>query len=193
VNTPAGAARADFAVAAPAEAVVRIAVGAGPQIAEQAPLALAPDATDTLEVRAPSARSDLQDAVQSDVNIVFVIVGAVSLLAGGLGIANVTLLSVMERVGEIGLRRALGATRRQIAAQFTAESIVIGLLGGLIGAALGVLAVVVVAAVQHWTAVVDPLVACGGVLLGAIVGWLSGWYPARRAARVEPVNALRGA
>ncbi|QGU28825.1 ABC transporter permease [Microbacterium oryzae] len=193
VIIPDGAARADFALAAPAEAVVRIAVGAGPQIADQAPLALAPDATDTLEVRAPSARSDLQDAVQSDVNIVFVIVGAVSLLAGGLGIANVTLLSVMERVGEIGLRRALGATRRQIAAQFTAESIVIGLLGGLIGAALGVLAVVVVAALQHWTAVVDPLVACGGVLLGAIVGWLSGWYPARRAARVEPVNALRGA
>ncbi|WP_456287090.1 ABC transporter permease [Microbacterium sp. JZ70] len=193
VIIPDGAARADFSLPAPAEAVVRIAVGAGPQIADQAPLALAPDAPDTLDVRAPSAGSDLGDAVQSDVNIVFVIVGAVSLLAGGLGIANVTLLSVMERVGEIGLRRALGATRRQIAAQFTVESIVIGLLGGLIGAALGVLSVVVVAATQQWTAVVDPLVACAGVVLGAVVGWLSGWYPARRAARVEPVNALRGA
>ncbi|MGW9113948.1 ABC transporter permease [Microbacterium sp. NPDC055683] len=193
VLIPDGAARADFGLRVPAEAVIRIAVGAGPQLAEQAPLALSPDAPENIEVRAPAAGSDLGDAVQSDVNLVFVIVGAVSLLAGGLGIANVTLLSVMERVGEIGLRRALGATRRQIAAQFTVESIVIGLLGGLIGAAAGVLAVVAVAAVQQWTAVVDPVVACAGVVLGAVVGWVSGWYPARRAARIEPVNALRGA
>ncbi|WP_231916091.1 ABC transporter permease [Microbacterium karelineae] len=192
VIIPDGAARSDFGLGAPAEAIARIAVGAGPQVAEQAALVLAPDQADTLKVRAPSAGSDLGSAVQADVNVVFLIVGGVALLAGGVGIANVTLLSVMERTGEIGLRRALGATRRQIGAQFTVESIVIGLLGGLIGAALGVIAVIVVAAVQQWTAVVDPLVACAGVVLGALVGWLSGWYPARRAARVEPVTALRG-
>lgn len=193
VIVPTGTARADFGLAMPEELVVRIEVGAGPQIAEQAPLVLDPVSPDSLEATAPRAGSDLGSAVQADVNIVFIIVGVVALLAGGLGIANVTLLSVMERVGEIGLRRALGATRRQIAAQFTLESIVIGLLGGLIGAALGVLAVVLVAAIQQWTAVVDPLVAIAGVALGALVGWVSGWYPARRAARIEPVNALRGA
>lgn len=192
VIVPIGAARLDFGVGAPAELRARIAVGAGPQVAEQAIVALAPDATDTLQARAPAAASDLSRSVQSDISVVLLVLGGIALLAGGLGIANVTLMSVMERIGEIGLRRALGATRRQIGGQFMVESIVIGLLGGLIGASVGVLAVIVVAALQQWTPVLNPLVAVGGALLGAVVGWGAGWYPARRAARVEPVTALRG-
>lgn len=192
VLIPIASARADFGLAAASELDIRISVGAGPQVAKQAVLALQPDAPDSLEARAPSAASDLSRNVQADVNVVFLILGAIVLLAGGLGIANVTLLSVMERIGEIGLRRALGATRRQIGAQFMVESIVIGLVGGLLGAAFGVAGVVAVAAVQGWSPVVDPLVAVAGALLGAVVGWASGWYPARRASRVEPVAALRG-
>ena len=192
VIIPMGTARADFGLDAPTELDIRIAVGAGPQVAEQSVLALQPDEPDTLEARAPSGSSDLSDSVQADVNVVFLILGVIALLAGGLGIANVTLLSVMERIGEIGLRRALGATRRQIGAQFMVESIVIGFIGGLMGAALGVFAVIVVAVVQGWAPVTDPLVAVAGALLGAVVGWASGWYPARRAARIEPVAALRG-
>ncbi|MEI3844540.1 MULTISPECIES: ABC transporter permease [unclassified Microbacterium] len=192
VIIPMGAARADFDVVAPSELAIRITVGAGPQVAKQAVLALQPDEPDTLKARAPAAASDLSQNVQADVNVVFLILGAIALLAGGLGIANVTLLSVMERIGEIGLRRALGATRKQIGRQFMVESIVIGLIGGLIGASLGVIAVVVVAAVQGWAPVTDPLVAVAGALLGAVVGWASGWYPAWRATRIEPVTALRG-
>ncbi|MDD7961826.1 ABC transporter permease [Microbacterium thalli] len=192
VVIPTGAARSDFGLSAPGDAIAHITVGTGPQLREQAPLALAPDAIDTLEVSAPQGRSDLARDVQGDVNVVFVILGVIVLLAGGLGIANVTTLSVLERTGEIGLRRALGATGRQIAGQFVVESVVIGLLGGLIGAALGVFGVLAVAVAQQWTPVLDPLVAVAGTVLGALIGLAAGGIPARRASRIEPVVALRG-
>jgi putative ABC transport system permease protein len=192
VVIPTGAARQDFQLASPGDAIARIVVGTGPQLRQQAPLALAPDAVDTLEVSAPQGRSDLARDVQGDVNVVFLILGVIVLLAGGLGIANVTTLSVLERTGEIGLRRALGSTGRQIAGQFVVESIVIGLLGGLIGSALGVFAVIGVSIVQQWSPVLDPWVALGGTVLGAIIGLAAGGIPARRASRIEPVVALRG-
>ncbi len=187
-----GAARKDFGLTAPGELQARIEIGAGPQITEQAALALAPDAPDTITVSAPQGRSDLAANVQADVNLIFVVLSVIVLLAGGVGIANVTMLSVMERTGEIGLRRAIGATRRQIALQFITESVVVGLLGGLLGAATGVFAVLAIALSQQWTPVINPFVAIGGALLGAVVGLVAGGFPARKATRVEPVTALRG-
>ena len=192
VILPTGTARADFGLPAPGDAQARITVGAGPQLRTQAALALAPDDPESLEVNAPDGRSELGQDVQADVNEVFVVLSVIVLLAGGVGIANVTMLSVVERVGEIGLRRAIGATGRQIAGQFVAESVVVGLLGGLIGSALGVFAVVGISVVRNWTPVVDPWIALGGALLGAAVGLVAGGLPARRAARIEPVDALRG-
>ncbi|MGC3953865.1 MAG: ABC transporter permease [Propionicimonas sp.] len=193
VIIPMGAGRADFGVRAASELQVQIMVGAGPQVAEQAATALSPGSPENIKVSAPAGRSELGENVQADVNVVFLVLGIVALLAGGLGIANVTMLGVMERVGEIGLRRALGATRRQIASQFILESVVIGLLGGLIGASLGVFAVVGVSMVQQWTPIIDPLMAAAAAVLGALVGLAAGWFPARRASRIEPVAALRGA
>jgi putative ABC transport system permease protein len=192
VILPLGTARTDFGVKAATELHVQIAVGAGALVARQAPIAIAPNAPENFTVTSPSTKSDLRDNIQSDINVVFLILGGIALLAGGLGIANVTMLSVMERIGEIGLRRALGATGRDIARQFMIESVVIGLLGGLIGSALGVFAVVIVSVVQGWTPILDPWLAIGSALLGAVVGLAAGVFPARRAWNIEPITALRG-
>lgn len=191
VVIPMGTAREDFSLSSPQEAFAEVQVGAGPQLEEQAPLVLAPAAPDTMEVSAPQGSSTLRENIQSDLNLVFVVLSIVVLLAGGLGIANVTTLSVMERIGEVGLRRALGATRRQIAGQFFLESVIIGLLGGLIGAAAGVLGTIAVSVAQGWVPILDPLVALGGVVVGALVGFVAGSIPARRASRIEPIAALR--
>jgi ABC-type antimicrobial peptide transport system permease subunit len=129
--------------------------------------------------------------VQQDLNTLFLVLGLVSLLVGAIGIANVTLVSVLERTGEIGLRRALGARRRHIASQFLAESTTIGFLGGVLGASFGVLVVVIVAAFRTWTPVLDSWIPLAAPVAGAIIGLASGVYPSLRAARLEPVDALR--
>ncbi|WP_369692762.1 ABC transporter permease [Georgenia sp. 311] len=192
VVLPLGTARADLGLASATEAQVKIAVGAGPLLVEQAPLALSPNTPENITVQAPALGNRLRESVQGDINAVFLALGAVALLVGGLGIANVTLLGVIERVGEIGLRRALGATRRQIAAQFVVESVTIGLLGGLLGAAVGSFAVVAISVVQEWTPILDLRLVGGSALLGGVIGLVAGAYPALKAASLEPVTALRG-
>jgi putative ABC transport system permease protein len=171
--------------------LVGTALGAARQVARQAPIALAPGHEDSLTVVAPPDLSKARDGVQNDVNGLFLVLGLVSLVVGAIGIANVTLVTVMERVGEIGLRRALGASRRQVAGQFLLESTTIGLLGGILGAALGIAVVVCVAVAKQWTPVLDLRLAFGAPLAGALVGLLAGLYPSLRAARMEPVDALR--
>jgi putative ABC transport system permease protein len=192
VVLPMGTARTDFGIAAAEELQMRIAVGAGPLVSEQVPVALSPNSPEAIEVQAPASASGVRQDVQADVNTIFLALGGVALLIGGLGIANVTLLSVMERVGEIGLRRALGARRRDIGAQFVLESVTVGLLGGLIGASLGVAVVVLVSAVQHWTPILDTTVVLVSAAGGGVIGLIAGIYPALKAASVEPIAALRG-
>jgi ABC-type antimicrobial peptide transport system permease subunit len=142
-------------------------------------------------VTAPPEPRRARAGVERDLNSLFLLLGGVSLFVGAIGIANVTLVSVLERVGEIGLRRSLGAARRHIAAQFLLESSALGLVGGIIGAALGTLVVVAVAATRTWTPVLEGWVPIGAALLGGVVGFLAGAYPSLRAARLEPVEALR--
>ena len=114
-----------------------------------------------------------------------------SLLIGAVGIANTTLVAVMERVGEIGLRRALGARPMHVAIQFLTESGTLGTLGGLIGSSLGIIVTISVALAHHWTAVLNPATTLTAPLVGTITGLLAGAYPAMRAARIEPLEALR--
>jgi macrolide transport system ATP-binding/permease protein len=191
VIVPEGTARKDFGVTAPGSVQVETRVGAATVVAGELPLALSPADTRAVKVTAPPEPRRARAGVQSDLNSLFLLLGAVSLFVGAIGIANVTLVSVLERFGEIGLRRSLGAARHHIAAQFLLESTAMGLAGGILGAAFGTIVVVAVAASRTWTPVLDPWIPLGAPFLGATVGLVSGIYPSARAARLEPVDALR--
>ena len=191
VIIPEGTARRRFALPGPGTVVVETKIGAASLIAQQAPFALRPDDPRTLRVQVPQEPKRVRDEVQTDLDMMFVLLGGLSLIVGALGIANITLVGVMERTGEIALRRAIGATRWHIAAQFLIESASMGFVGGIIGASLGVFVVVGVAAYQVWSPVLDPVAPLLAPVVGAAIGLLSGLYPASRAARLEPAEAFR--
>lgn len=191
VIIPEGTAREVYDFASTSTVQIDVAVGAASLIAEQAGVALYPDEPGLLQVQSPPEPEDLRRDVEGDVNALFLVLGGVTLLVGAIGIANVTLVSVLERVGEIGLRRALGAGRRHIAAQFLVESTSMGLIGGIIGASLGILVIVAVSAARTWTPVLDPWLPVVAPLVGGVTGLVAGLYPAIRASTLEPVEALR--
>lgn len=191
VIIPEGTARHYFGLVGPGTVVVETKIGAAYLISDQATWALRPDDPRGLRVEVPLEPRRVRDDVQTDLNVMFLLLGGLSLVVGAIGIANITLVSVMERTGEIGLRRAIGATRGHIAAQFLFESASMGVIGGIIGASIGVLIVVAVSAYQVWTPVLDPGVPFLAPLVGGGIGLFSGTYPALRAARLEPVEAFR--
>jgi putative ABC transport system permease protein len=152
-----------------------------------------PEHPDEVDVSRPSDALEARAAAKTAFTSLFLGLGAVALLVGGVGIANVMVISVLERRSEIGLRRALGATRGHIRLQFLTESLILAGLGGGVGVVLGTVITVVYASNRGWDAVVPWYVPAGGVAAALAIGAVAGLYPAMRAARLAPTDALRSA
>jgi len=144
-------------------------------------------------VSRPSEALSARLAVQSSSTSLVLGLGAIALLIGGVGIANVMFVSVLERRSEIGLRRALGATRAHITAQFLAEALLLSIGGGVMGVLTGVVATTAYATAQRWSVLIPPLSIWPALLAAISIGGVAGLYPALRAARLAPTQALRSA
>ncbi|WP_199040509.1 ABC transporter permease [Glycomyces salinus] len=149
-----------------------------------------PEHPDEVEVSRPSDALVAAEAAEETFTGLLLGLGAVALLVGGVGVANTMVISVLERRGEIGLRRSLGATRRDVRSQFLAESLLLSLLGGAGGVALGSAITAAYAAWQGWPPTVPAWVLGGGVAATALIGAIAGLYPAVKAARLSPTEAL---
>jgi putative ABC transport system permease protein len=152
-----------------------------------------PEHPEEVEVSRPSDALEARAAARTAFTSLFLGLGAVALLVGGVGIANVMVISVLERRSEIGLRRALGATKRHIRLQFLTESLILAGLGGIAGVALGVVITAALATNRGWDTVVLWYVPVGGLGAALAIGAVAGLYPAMRAARLAPTEALRSA
>lgn len=150
-----------------------------------------PENPGQVSVSRPSAALQARAAAQSALSSLFLGLGAVALLVGGIGVANTMVISVLERRSEIGLRRSLGATKGHIRVQFLAEAILLSTLGGTVGVIAGGIATGIYASARHWQIVVPPLAWGGGLAAAVAIGAIAGLLPAIRAARMPPTEALR--
>jgi putative ABC transport system permease protein len=149
-----------------------------------------PEHPNQVTVSQPSDALVARAAAKSALNGLFLGLGAVSLLVGAVGVANIMIISVLERRSEIGLRRALGAAKGHIRLQFLSEAMLLATLGGAVGVATGAAATAIYAHTKHWSTVIPTLAWAGGLAAALIIGALAGLLPALRAARMSPTQAL---
>ena len=149
-----------------------------------------PQAPNQVNVSQPSQALVARADAQSALNGLFLGLGAVALLVGAVGVANIMIISVLERRSEIGLRRALGATRGHIRIQFLAEAMLLAILGGAAGVVAGALATAIYASAKGWAVVIPAAAWAGGIGASLAIGAIAGLLPALRAARMSPTQAL---
>lgn len=152
-----------------------------------------PQNPEEVEVSRPSDVIEAQAAAESAFDSLFLGLGAVALLVGGVGIANVMVIAVIERRSEIGLRRAIGATKSHIRSQFLTEALILAALGGIAGVVIGVGVTAAYASSQGWAIIIPPEAMIGGFVAAVVIGAIAGLYPAMRAANLPPTEALRAA
>ena len=152
-----------------------------------------PENPEEAEISRPSDLLEARSAAESSFTSLFLGLGAVALLVGGIGVANVMVIGVIERRGEIGLRRAIGATRAHIRRQFFTEALTLATLGGTAGVLLGVAVTYGYSLAQGWRVIIPPVALIGGFAAAVAIGVIAGLYPAIRASRVSPTEALRSA
>jgi putative ABC transport system permease protein len=150
-----------------------------------------PQFPEEVVVEKPTDALEAQEAADDTLTALLLGLGAVSLVVGGVGIANVMVIAVLERRGEIGLRRALGATRVHVAGQFLGEALLLGAMGGTGGVLLGTAITALYANYKGWAILVPPAAWIGGIVAALLIGGVAGFYPASRAARLSPTDALR--
>ena len=149
-----------------------------------------PQQPEEVNVSQPSAALTAQADAQGAFDVLFLGLGAVALLVGAVGVANIMVISVLERRSEIGLRRALGATKGHIRTQFLAEAILLAVAGGVAGVIFGIAATIIYANTKGWAVVIPPLAWAGGLGATIVIGAAAGLLPALRAARMSPTEAL---
>jgi len=150
-----------------------------------------PEAPNNVDVSQPSAALVARADAEGAFDDLFLGLAAVALLVGAVGVANIMIIGVLERRSEIGLRRALGATKANIRAQFLSEAILLSLIGGTVGVLAGVAATAIYASTKGWAVVIPPLAWGGGLAAALAIGAIAGLLPAIRAARLSPTEALR--
>ena len=152
---------------------------------------LRPDQDDDFQVRNLTSGFEAQEESAAVMSLLLASIASVSLFVGGVGIMNIMLVSVTERTKEIGLRQAVGAKTKHILSQFLVEAVTLSVTGGLLGIGLGIVASRVISQVAGWQTLVSVGAIAGAFVFSAFVGIFFGYYPARKAANLDPIEALR--
>jgi putative ABC transport system permease protein len=174
-----------------AEVLIDTALGAAQLIGRQASLTLRPQNPDRLRILVPPDPSTLRNSVESDVESLFYAISALALLIGAVAITNATLLNVIERRPEIGLRRSQGATRGHIGRQITLEAALLGTMAGIVGTTVGVVAISLGSIAREWTPTMRPSLLVVAPIVGVLTGTVAGLLPAFKASRTPPAETLK--